>query len=200
MKKLFKKYGIAVVGFLGAALIFYLILDRDRIAAKYAAAIAGNQILVEAQKLDEARADYYYKENAKLNAKIEESNMNIDLIAAGSRKYQAQARAATAKIAEMQRCEDARMALTVEFDLCKTKVKQITDDFVLQTDNLTLLYDNKIKLKDTEIGELITIKGDLVKDKAELVSKVVKFKASRLRSGTIWFAVGLCGGLLLHAL
>lgn len=200
MKTFFKTYGKYAIGFLLITTILYLWQDRGRWEDNYTAMLAANKVKDKMLKDEKDRANFYADQNAMLITKIHDKNMEIDLTEAASKKYQAEAKSAQAKIKEMQDCEAARIALDFELTGCITKVGVITNEFVLQIDDLNLSWGNLVRSKDTEIGELVINKVDLVERVSVLTGQMVKFKAERGRQRLFWFFVGLGGGLLVASL
>lgn len=200
MKTFLKSYAKYAVWFLGAAALMYMWLSVDEWKAKYSAMSIAKNIQEKARIGEQKRAAYYSKEYARLKAVIAQKEMEIDLIAAGSRKYQADAKAARAEIATMKECEAARIALDFELGRCLTNVKQITDDFVLQIGELEVSFNNLIAKKDVEIGELVGEKTELVKKYSVAYSKYLKFRASRARRAAIYVGTGIVAGLILSRL
>jgi len=200
MKSFFNNYGKYIIVWLMVAAIIYLWMDRGRMEDKYTAALAAAKVKDQMLKDEKDRANFYADQNAMLITKVHNANMEIDLTEAASKKYQAEAKAAQAKIKEMLDCEAARIALDFELTGCITKVGVIANEFVLKIDDLNLSWGNWVKSKDLEIEELVVGKVGLVERVSVLTGQMVKFKAEKRLHFIKGFLIGTVGMIVLFIL
>ena len=207
-----KKYLPWIIGFVALGLMFGMYHSVQASAQAAADALAKKAITDKAFK-DKAESEAYYKRlNDKLSAKIQMDNQKIDELTAYGNKYHGEAVSAQKKIAEMTKCEDARIALNFELTNCIGKVDNLIGGFNLRIDELTKDYDDKITNKDNQIGELnvkmygITdANGQLIQpgctqNYADAAAKNITLKASARRNITIAVIVGFVIGFAVHAL
>ena len=200
MKNFFKLYGKYFIWFFGAAVIFYMLLDRGSILDKFAASQVAAKEAAKARAEEKQRADYYAKENAKLVAENSVIAENIDIITASNSKYRSETKQYQAKIALMQKCEDARIALDFELSNCLAKSEKMSNDYVLQIDNLNANHTEQMILKGREITELIGQKTDEQNNRIAAQAQMALNRAKFKRRAIILAGAGVAAWIILSSL